>query len=413
MARSSITVGQLAKEAHIGADEALIRLWDGGIDYVMGPGSAIRRRDASAARKLIGLPTKRELGSRGAWRLLFGMEEENGRFTKLLEELEIEPNSSRKLTKREINRLKNFAYSKGFSWSTIPKNPTTATTGNNYHNVALQPTRQNGDWKLIGAERKEMRYLAAGEARAIHEELVIEFANSGDPINPPGVRDENLLESAISRPRTSIGSTKKYPTVEMAAGALLHSLIHNHPFHNGNKRSALVSMLAFLDANGLLVTCPENELFKIVLRIAQHSIVPSGLGQMSDREVQFISEWIRKNSRRIEKGERTISFRRLRKLLSTHNCEFLPPKRNHVLISRKKTIKRFLRKPKLVELTTQTWYADEGRDIDKGSMAKVRRELELDEPNGIDSASFYDNAPAAAGDFILKYRKTLQRLARL
>src|SRR5258708_1626270 len=71
----------------------------------------------------------------------------------------------------------------------------------------------------------------------IHNQLVRDFAESGDPIDPPGIRDRGeLLESALSRPQTSIGTTLKYPTIEMAAAALLHALVHNHPFHNGNKR---------------------------------------------------------------------------------------------------------------------------------------------------------------------------------
>ena len=65
-------------------------------------------------------------------------------------------------------------------------------------------------------------------------------------------------------------------------------------------------------------------------------------------------------------------------------------------------------------LSTLIAYDDEGRDVEKGTISKVRRELELDDLNGgIDSASFYDNAPDAADGFIAKYRKILYRLARL
>ena len=230
---------------------------------------------------------------------------------------------------------------------------------------------------------------------AIHQELVNDFVDHSDPIDPPGVRDENLLESAISRPHTSIGNLNKYPTVEMAAAALLHSLIHNHPFHNGNKRTAVVGMLAFLDLNRLLLTCDEDELFKILLRIAQHSIVSTSLSQLPDREVLYISEWIHQNSRRIEKGDRTISFLRLRKLLSRYDCAYSVPKANQIVITRKFHKKRILLKDKQLILETRTSYKDEGRDINSLSIAKIRKELQLDEVHGIDSASFYDNAPAA------------------
>lgn len=71
------------------------------------------------------------------------------------------------------------------------------------------------------------------------------------------------------------------------------------------------------------------------------------------------------------------------------------------------------RKDQLVRLSSRAPYRDEGRDVSKHAVAKIRKELQLDEFHGIDSAAFYDNAPAAAGEFIIKYRKTLHRLARL
>ena len=208
-----------------------------------------------------------------------------------------------------------------------------------------------------------------------------------------------------------MGNVRKYPTAEMAGAALLHSLVHNHPFHNGNKRTGLVSMLAFLDLNRLLITCNEDELFKTVLRIAQHAIATGS--QLPDREVLFISEWILANSRPIELGDRPIPFRRLRKLLTRFDCSCDPPRGTHVLVTRPFLRPRRLRRPQEVTLSVQVQYRDEGREIPKGVIARLRKELCLDEPHGIDSASFYDNAPAAAGEFILQFRKTLRRLASL
>ena len=109
-------------------------------------------------------------------------------------------------------------------------------------------------------------------------------------------------------------------------------------------------MLAFLDSNRLLVTCHEDELFKFVLRIAQHSIVPSGQSKLPDREVQFIAEWIYKESRRIELGERVISFRRLHKLLTGYDCTYSPPKGNQIFISRTIKKKSMFRKVREVHI---------------------------------------------------------------
>ena len=404
MARPTFTVGYLANEAGVDIDEALIVLWDGGIDYVDGPGSSIRRRDANRARGLVGLATRRELASKNAWRLLFELDEEG--FKNLLETLDVSVSDSRRLPKKAINRLRAEANSRGLSWGglTYSKNRAKVQNGSGGGPPFV--------WPVIGKER-EIAYLTGDDARAIHQELVEDFATADDPIAPPGVRDENLLGSAISRPYTAIGETRKYPSVEMAAAALLHSMIHDHPFHNGNKRTALVSMLAFLDLNRLLVICSEDELFKTVIRIAQHSIVPPHYDRLADREVIWIAQWIDKYSRRIELGDRTIPFRRLRKLLTRYGCSYRQPKGNQIYIDRTILERGMLRKRRKRALATQTSYGDEGRDLPRTSVAKIRKDLHLDELHGIDSASFYDNAPAAAGEFIVKFRKTLRRLASL
>ena len=105
---------------------------------------------------------------------------------------------------------------------------------------------------IIGKEQP-IDYLTAGDIAKIHWVLVDDFSQSKDPIDPPGVRSQGLLESAAHRPRTALGTTDKYPTVAMAGAALLHSIVLNHAFHNGNKRTALVSTLVFTDRNGYRV----------------------------------------------------------------------------------------------------------------------------------------------------------------
>ena len=86
---------------------------------------------------------------------------------------------------------------------------------------------------IIG-KPKEIRYMGYQTVLLIHNQLVEDFAEHHDPIDPPGVRENGrLLESATLRPQTSLEGIRKYPSLEMASAALMHSLVHNHPFHNG------------------------------------------------------------------------------------------------------------------------------------------------------------------------------------
>lgn len=88
----------------------------------------------------------------------------------------------------------------------------------------------------------ERRYLEIAEVEAIHQHVI---DRSG---GLHGVRDRGLLESAIFRPRMGY-----YADVIEEAAALMESLVQNHPFHDGNKRTAFVASNAFLRLNGFRI----------------------------------------------------------------------------------------------------------------------------------------------------------------
>jgi death-on-curing family protein len=113
-------------------------------------------------------------------------------------------------------------------------------------------------------------YLTEEEVLEIHFALVKMFAKEGDPIVPSGPRPDGLLASALMRPQTSLGKHEKYNTIPEKAAALFHSLVTNHPFHNGNKRTALVATLSFLDRNGRRANADieDDELFDFVLAVS-------------------------------------------------------------------------------------------------------------------------------------------------
>lgn len=401
MARSKITVQQLAAEAEADVDEVLLTLWDKGID-VSGPTSVIPKRHTNKARRSVGMATRREMASLAFWKASLGAND--AEFSSLLQQLAIPPVIQGRLTKKNINRLRAEIRGRGLDIAKEPEDYEVAS-------IHIEPFVERD----IG-KSKEWRYLKYATVMAIHHQLVEDFANDDDPIDPQGARENGrLLESAMLRPQTSLGEVRKYPSVEMAGAALMHSLVHNHPFHNGNKRTALVTTLVFLDQNGLLLTCTEEELFKFILKVAQHSLFPSrSVDMLPDREVQEIAQWIRTNSRVIESGERPIPFQRMERILSRYGCTVDVKKGSNAEITRTvEASKSLFSRRNSRTLFTKIAYAGAGREVAKETIAKVRRDLELDDQHGYDSASFYDNAPECADGFIAKYRKILGRLARL
>ncbi|TAM38885.1 type II toxin-antitoxin system death-on-curing family toxin [bacterium] len=251
---------------------------------------------------------------------------------------------------------------------------------------------------LKRAHGYELDYLNCEDVEKIHYFLVGEFENTVERIDPPGLASQSLLASAMMRGGTSFERYQKYPTVELAAAASLHSLTLNHVFHNGNKRTALVSTLVFLDKNGLSIDCPEDELKDFMTAIADHKLKWDHDYNQSDGEVLTIAEWIRSKSYRKTIPTRPIKFRELRVILQKKDCEFSLPMRGYVHITRN-------------NLRVQIAYGGENREVRPNAIQKIRHTLQLDEMHGHDSAFFYHNPEKALPEFIKRYRKTLQLLA--
>ncbi len=91
----------------------------------------------------------------------------------------------------------------------------------------------------------------------------------------PHLRDPGLLDSACHRPSATVFGEDAYPTLVLKAAALLHSLTANHPFIDGNKRTAWLSTVVFLRDNGAEVIAADEydgEITDLVLAIADGTL---------------------------------------------------------------------------------------------------------------------------------------------
>lgn len=82
------------------------------------------------------------------------------------------------------------------------------------------------------------------------------------------VRDRGLLESAAFRPQATAFGQDAYPTLELKAAALLHSIAMNHALIDGNKRLALAGTIAFLGINGRRLTLTNDEAYELIISVA-------------------------------------------------------------------------------------------------------------------------------------------------
>lgn len=124
-----------------------------------------------------------------------------------------------------------------------------------------------------------MKRLTPKQILLIHDELVEKYGGSF------GVRDENLLESAIFQPFATFGGVDLYESVFDKAAALLRSLVKNHPFVDGNKRTGIAAAQLLIEANDYIFKASVGVAEKFVLKIA-----------LSKLSVEEISLWLRNNS---------------------------------------------------------------------------------------------------------------------
>lgn len=115
----------------------------------------------------------------------------------------------------------------------------------------------------------EPRWLTSQEVRAAHEKQLVRFGG------PPGIRDENALESALARPK----NRWQYEEADLAslAAAYAFGLARNHAFIDGNKRIAFVAMTTFLRLNGVPFRPDQAQATAIILGLAAGEIDESGL----------------------------------------------------------------------------------------------------------------------------------------
>jgi death-on-curing protein len=127
---------------------------------------------------------------------------------------------------------------------------------------------------------KQPRWISAAIATAIHDEAVYEFGGL------PGLRDLGLLESALDRPRNLISHEPRRSIFQLAA-ALCVGIAKNHPFTDGNKRTALLATRAFLYLNGQELEPSQHDEVLTIVAVAD--------GSLGERELAL---WLRDNSSR-------------------------------------------------------------------------------------------------------------------
>jgi death on curing protein len=127
-----------------------------------------------------------------------------------------------------------------------------------------------------------IRHLTVDEVLFFHQSALTEFGGEA------GLLSREALESAVGRPQASSGGEDAYSTIFSKAASLLHSLVLNHAFLDGNKRVAYVASVAFLHMNGFVIEASQDSKYQMVMDVIEKGM---DLGELAS--------WLEKHARPI------------------------------------------------------------------------------------------------------------------
>jgi len=128
-----------------------------------------------------------------------------------------------------------------------------------------------------------VKIISLRQVLLLHEYMVRKYGGSS------GVRDLNMLKSAVHRPFATFAGQDLYQNIYLKSGALIQSIVKNHPFLDGNKRTAFSASFIFLKNNGILITASQNKVVSLMVDVANKNL-----------SVDEISSWLKKHTRKIE-----------------------------------------------------------------------------------------------------------------
>lgn len=132
------------------------------------------------------------------------------------------------------------------------------------------------------SSKKPIQYLSEAEVILVNENMVSLYGGLH------GIKDLNMLSLAVGRPQMTVGFQDAYPTIFDKAAAMFDSIIRNHPFLDGNKRTSLFSAVLFLTYNGWDVIFKRKEAVKFTKKVHDKRL-----------SVEEISKWLKAHSQKI------------------------------------------------------------------------------------------------------------------
>lgn len=214
-----------------------------------------------------------------------------------------------------------------------------------------------------------------------------------------GVRDLTLLGSAIGRQKTSFGGCVKWNGLYEYCATLFFGLVKNHPFHDGNKRTALLALLYQLQQSKRVPEAPQKEFETLTVRVAE-----SGLEKYSDYNdfckpglkkedsaVYFIANFLKRKTRSLDSSYKPLTFFEFNAILKQYNCYLDNPSGNYINVYQTVS-KGLLFKKTSSRRVLQIGFPGWKKQINQKAFKETLKALDLTPDRGFDKKVFFENA---------------------
>lgn len=260
--------------------------------------------------------------------------------------------------------------------------------------------------------------IGADDVLRAHFLIVDYFMETERGIGGVGPRDLNLLHSAVYRQSVSFAGKDKWPLPLQKCATLLFGLVKDHPFHDANKRTALLVTLLCLDRQKRVPKVDQREFEDFIVDIADSKLerfsrfteLQKGGG---DPEVEFIFDFLKRNTRSVDKRSYVVTYHELNQIIREHGFELVNPSGNYIDLVRVDQSRGFLNlgSPKRKErFLAQIGFPGWKRQIGRGALTTVRDATGLVAEKGYDSQVFFQGGDPL-NSLISLYEGPLRRLA--
>lgn len=245
-----------------------------------------------------------------------------------------------------------------------------------------------------------------------------------EPISPPGIKNRDMLESAVSRQLVGSGDFYKYDDIFSNCATLVFGLVKNHSFHNGNKRIGFLAMLKHLYTNGHVIRPGINhsEIYELLRALADSSLYEHAQQFYQDFfkvnrihlwndeiSIKYLAYWLKKNTefKRKKIKQKSLSVNDLERILKAKQLstdfsgKYLSVERKNSFFGDLLGKKPFKRQ----------YIIKDSRNVAFNLIDQIRKDFEITFLDGVDNSSFYNDEEILNNE-IVSYKRIIYKLAK-